>query len=70
MPAANLTGKHPRNAQACTCQIGKITHKLSKVKKLRQNVISNARAASKWRVTTPAVDHNKATTIIQTTACP
>ena len=47
---------------------GKITAKLMTVKKLRQNVTSKLLAASRWRVTTPAVDHMRVTSSIRMTA--
>jgi hypothetical protein len=47
---------------------GKMTNNDSSVKKLRQKVTSKLLAASRWRVTTPAVDHKKATSTMTTTA--
>ena len=42
--------------------------KLRALKKLRQKVTSKLAAASRWRVTTPAMLQSKVTTIIRTTA--
>jgi len=38
------------------------------VKKLRQKVTSKLRADSRWRVTTPAIDHISVIAIIRKTA--
>ena len=47
---------------------GKITSKVSTVNSARQKVTSKLRANSRWRVTTPAVDHIRATATIRNTA--
>jgi len=47
---------------------GSNTSRDSAVKKARQKVTSKLRAASRWRVTTPAVDHIRATATIRKTA--
>jgi len=50
------------------CISGRITSRLSTVNRLRQKVTSNFCACSRWRVTTPAVDHIRVTAIISNTA--
>ena len=50
------------------CHRGRISSSDSNVKKLRQKVISNAWACSRWRVTTPAVAHRKVTSTMRPTA--
>ena len=45
---------------------GRITSSDSTVKKLRQKVTSKLRACSRWRVTTPAMDHIRVTATIST----
>ena len=49
------------------CASGKMISRHTMVKKLRQKVTSNFCACSRWRVTTPAMDHSRVTnTIIRT----
>jgi hypothetical protein len=50
------------------CQKVRMSTKPSTVKALRQNVISKPRALSKWRETTPAMDHKAVTSTIKATA--
>lgn len=47
---------------------GRMTNRESAVNRLRQKVTSKLRAASRLRVTTPAVDHIKATATMTKTA--
>ena len=47
---------------------GRITSSDSTVKKLRQKVTSKLRACSRWRVTTPAMDHMSVAATIRKTA--
>ena len=47
---------------------GRITSSEITVKKLRQKVTSKLRACSRWRVTTPAMDHSSVIRSINTTA--
>ena len=61
----------PLRILANTCRPwknGRITRSDSTVKKLRQNVISKLRACSRWRVTTPAIDHIRVTATMRKTA--
>ncbi|WP_284465441.1 hypothetical protein [Diaphorobacter nitroreducens] len=55
-------------SNALPCSTGRITHSDSSMKKLRQKVTSKLRAWSRWRVTTPAMDHMKVTATISQTA--
>src|SRR5688500_17521717 len=69
MKAVNITLQHnpdthsdrpPRRNLAKTSlpwKYGRITSSDTTVKKLRQKVTSKLRAASRWRVITPAMDH-------------
>ena len=81
MKAVNITLQHRPESQkrGCRhgasgrrpprpCNNGRITSSDSAVKKLRQNVTSKLRACSRWRVTTPAVDHISVTATMSTTA--
>jgi hypothetical protein len=50
------------------CQTVMITTKPNTVKALRQKVTSKPRALSRWRETTPAIDHIAVTSTIKATA--
>jgi hypothetical protein len=49
--------------------MGKITNNDSTVNTLRQKVTSKLCALSRWRVTTPAIDHMAAQATMTQTAC-
>ncbi|MNV51373.1 hypothetical protein D3C71_1434180 [compost metagenome] len=53
---------------ALPCSAGRMTSSDSSVKKLRQKVTSKLAACSRWRVTTPAMDHMRVTATISATA--
>jgi hypothetical protein len=81
MKAVNITHQHTpeihnvrppprseRNSTAGPRSQGSSSASASTVKALRQNVTSKLRAASRWRVTMPAMLHISVTRIIVTTA--
>ncbi len=82
MKAVNITPQHrpdtqsarpPRRTAANTarpCSTGRMTSSAATVNRLRQKVTSKLRAASRWRVTTPAMDHISVTATISHTALP
>ena len=80
MKAVNITAQQMPEIQTLRGQSGSCRHmvrlriapsarvSVRALKKLRQNVTSKLRAASRWRATTPAMLHSRVTTIIRTTA--
>ncbi len=81
MKAVNMTLQHSADTHRARPPLRSETHKAagprshdssttsaSALKPLRQNVISKLRAASSWRVTTPAMLHIRAAAIIARTA--